>query len=180
MIYLIRHGQTEWNKLKVMQGRTDIPLNEVGISQAKTLGEKIKNVKFAKVFCSPLLRARQTFENLGGRQCIDVVYDDRLLERNYGEFEKTEKSSFDYNLFWNLTKNVKYKRAECAKDFFDRVCDFIKMLENEYAEKDVLVVTHAGVTKVFKWYFDGLNDEEIGPYLPNNCDVLTYSTEKRK
>lgn len=173
MIYLVRHGQTEWNKLKIMQGRTDIPLNEEGIKQAKIVGDKLKNVKFDKIFCSPLLRTRQTLENLGVG-CKDIVYDERLLERNYGEFEKTSKSSFDYNLFWNYSANKHYKKAESVKEFFNRVVEFIKMLENEYKDKKILVVTHAGITKVFKWYFDGLKDEEIGLYLPNNCDVLTY------
>ena len=168
MIFLVRHGQTEWNKLKIMQGRTDIPLNEEGINQAKIVGGKLKDIKFAKIFCSPLLRAKQTLQNLGVK-CKNIIYDERLLERNYGEFEKTPKSSFDYN-----SANKNYKKAECAKDFFNRVVDFIKMLENEYLGKNVLVVTHAGVTKVFKWYFEGIKDEEIGPYLPNNCDVLTY------
>lgn len=100
--------------------------------------------------------------------------DERLLERNYGEFEKTLKSSFDYDEFWNYTLNKKYKKAESAQEFFDRVVDFIQMIKQKYADKNVLVVTHAGVTKVFKWYFDGLKDEEIGPYLPDNCAVSQY------
>ena len=93
MIFLVRHGQTEWNKLKIMQGRTDNPLNEYGINQAKIVGDKLKNIKFAKIFCSPLLRTRQTLENLGVT-CKDIVYDERLLERNYGEFEKNPKATF--------------------------------------------------------------------------------------
>lgn len=65
MIYLVRHGQTDWNKLKVMQGRTDIPLNEKGIEQAKVVGEKLRGINFDAIFYSPLLRAKQTMQNLG-------------------------------------------------------------------------------------------------------------------
>ncbi len=107
MIYLIRHGETDWNKSKVMQGQTDIPLNSNGIEQAKQISQKLKDVKFDIIFCSPLLRTRQTFENLGRTE--KVIFDDRLKERNYGKFEKTPKSSFDYNEFWNYSLNKKYE-----------------------------------------------------------------------
>lgn len=174
MIYLVRHGETDWNKDKVMQGQTDIPLNDNGIAQAKLVGEKLKGINFDVVFCSPLIRTKQTLENLGIK-CDNIKFDERLKERNYGEFEKTKKNSFDYNEFWEYATNKKYKLAESAVEFFDRVTNFIEMIKKDYNNKNILVVTHAGVTKVFKWYFDGLEDNEIGPYLPNNCDVLEYS-----
>ena len=93
MIYIVRHGQTDWNKQKVMQGQIDVPLNETGKEQARELGEKLKDIVFDHIFCSPLLRTRQTLENLKLKSNTRIIYDDRLKERNYGEFEKTKKSS---------------------------------------------------------------------------------------
>ena len=58
-IYLARHGQTDWNVEHKAQGRTDIPLNEVGLEQAKALGESIKNLSFDVCYASPLLRAKK-------------------------------------------------------------------------------------------------------------------------
>lgn len=171
MLYIVRHGQTDWNKDKVMQGQTDIPLNSIGITQAKLAGEKLKHKKFDAIYCSPLTRAKQTLDNLG-IELNNVIYDDRLKERNYGEFEKQLKSSFNYNEFWNLGLDKKYKEAESCKEFFDRVINFLEDITKHHAQ--ILIVTHAGITKVCKYYFEGLKDEEIGPYLPNNAEVLTY------
>ena len=62
MIYIIRHGQTEMNNRKVLQGRSEHPLNDHGVRQAAEAAEKLKEVTFEKVFSSPLIRARQTAE----------------------------------------------------------------------------------------------------------------------
>ena len=176
MIYIIRHGQTDWNKQKVMQGQIDIPLNETGKEQARELGKRLKDIVFDYVFCSPLLRTRQTLENLNLSSKTKLIYDDRLKERNYGEFEKTPKSSFDYNLFWNYSANIKYIKAECCQDFFKRVISLFDEIKTKYKDKNILVVTHAGITKVAKCYFDGwLKDDEIGQYLPNNAEILNYN-----
>ena len=91
VIYIIRHGQTDWNKEKVMQGQTDIPLNETGKEQAREQGEKLKNIVFDYIFCSPLTRTKQTLKNLNVKCKTKIIYDDRLKERNYGEFEKQLK-----------------------------------------------------------------------------------------
>lgn len=115
MLYVVRHGQTDWNKRKVMQGQTDIPLNEEGIKQAKLLREKLKDITFDAIFCSPLIRAKQTCEIIAG--VCNATYDKRIIERNYGEFENREKKSFDYNEFWSYSLNKEYKKAEKCKDF---------------------------------------------------------------
>ncbi len=178
MIYIIRHGQTNWNKEKIMQGQTDIPLNEMGILQAKEQGQKLQKIIFDYVFCSPLLRAKQTLNNLNIKCRNPVIFDDRLKERNYGEFEKKPKSSFDYNLFWSYNKNIKYIKAETCKDFFERVTSLFEEIKLNYERegKTILIVTHAGITKVAKCYYDKwLNDEEIGPYLPKNTEIITYN-----
>ena len=60
MIYIVRHGETDWNILKKLTGQTDIPLNLNGIKQAKEVREKLKNIKFDYVFSSPLKRAYET------------------------------------------------------------------------------------------------------------------------
>ena len=176
MIYIIRHGQTDWNKQKVMQGQMDVPLNETGKEQALELGEKLKNIIFDHIFCSPLLRTRQTLENLNLNSKTKIIFVDRLKERNYGEFEKMPKSSFDYNLFWNYSANIKYRKAESCQDFFKRVISLFEEIKVKYKDKNILIVTHAGITKVAKCYFDGwLKDDDIGKYLPNNAEILNYN-----
>ena len=173
-IFVVRHGQTEWNVMKKMQGSKDIELNEKGISQAKDTADLLRNSSFDIIFCSPLKRARQTAEIINEDREINIIFDERLRERNYGEFEGTSKSSFDYNEFWAYQKNMKYEKAENVQDFFKRINNFLDdITSKEY--NNILIVCHAGVEKAIECYFNGLMpDNEIGPFLPDNASVLKY------
>ena len=64
MLYIIRHGKTDWNELHKLQGRTDIPLNESGRKMARDAGQRYKEINFDICFCSPLVRAMETAELL--------------------------------------------------------------------------------------------------------------------
>lgn len=174
-LFVVRHGQTEWNVLKRMQGSADIPLNDRGIEQAHLTKENLKDNNIDFIFCSPLIRAKQTAKIIAIDKNLDVVYDERLRERDYGEFEGTSKSSFDYNEFWAYNKNLTYTKAENVQDFFDRIYKLLDELKTKYPGKNILIVTHAGVVKAIECYANGMmNDEEIGPFLPDNCSVTKY------
>ncbi len=175
-LYVVRHGQTEWNVLKKMQGSIDIPLNENGIAQAEQTKNNLKNIDFDIILCSPLARARQTAQTINKEKNLNIIFDDRLRERNYGEFEGASKASFNYNDFWAYNKNLKYQKAENVQDFFGRISDFLDDIKNKYPNKSVLVVCHAGVIKAIECYANKmLRDEEIGPFLPDNASVLEYN-----
>lgn len=174
-IYVVRHGQTEWNVLRKMQGSADIPLNENGINQAKQTKQNLKNTKFDIIFCSPLIRAKQTAEIINEEKNLKIIYDERLRERNYGEFEGTSKSSFNYNEFWAYNNNIKYNKAENVQDFFNRIYNFLDDIKSSYSNKNILIVCHAGVVKAIECYANGMmKDEEIGPYLPDNASINEY------
>ena len=78
MIYIVRHGETDWNVLGKLQGSKDIPLNEKGIEQAKELREILKDVKFDIVFASPLQRTLKTAEIICDNE---IIKDERIIER---------------------------------------------------------------------------------------------------
>ena len=84
-IYVMRHGQTNWNINKILQGQTNIDLNETGINQAKAKIEEIKNLDINLIFCSPLNRAAQTAKIVSNRK-IPIIYNDSLTERCFGDF----------------------------------------------------------------------------------------------
>ena len=84
MLYIMRHGKTDWNAKHKLQGRTDIPLNEEGIQMAEQAKEKYKDVNFDICYCSPLVRAKQTAEIVLEGRNIPIVYDDRLMEMCFG------------------------------------------------------------------------------------------------
>ena len=92
MLYIMRHGQTDWNKLHKLQGQTDIPLNDNGRVMAKEASEMYKDVHFDMCFCSPLIRAVETAQLVLEGRDIPIIYDDRLKEMNFGIYEGIEES----------------------------------------------------------------------------------------
>jgi probable phosphoglycerate mutase len=85
IVFLARHGETAWSLTGQHTGRTDLPLTERGERNAHALGERLSGLKFAKVFTSPLLRARRTCELAGFGSAATVDQD--LVEWDYGEYE---------------------------------------------------------------------------------------------
>ena len=178
-LYVIRHGQTEWNVLKKMQGSVDIPLNEKGLEQAEITKSNLNDISLDVILCSPLIRAKQTADIINSDRNLEIIIDDRLRERTYGEFEGTSKNSFNYNDFWAYNKNLKYDKAENIQDFFKRIYDLLDEVKSKYYDKNVLIVTHAGVMKAIECYANGMmEDEEIGPFLPDNASVQKYKIKK--
>jgi len=90
MLYIIRHGQTEWNQRCLLQGRSDSPLDERGIAQARAASEKLTGIRFDAVYSSPLQRAVQTARLVV--PSLEPVIDDRLIEMDYGPYEGTDLS----------------------------------------------------------------------------------------
>lgn len=87
-ICLVRHGETEWNRVGRIQGFSDIPLNATGEAQAEALAERlVKEDVWHHVYCSDLVRARQTAERVAKRVGLTITADERLRERNLGPLE---------------------------------------------------------------------------------------------
>ena len=78
MLYIMRHGRTDWNDLRKLQGRTDIPLNDAGREMADAARKEYADVRFDICFCSPLVRARETAEILLRGRDVPIIADDRL------------------------------------------------------------------------------------------------------
>ena len=171
MIYFVRHGQTDWNKIGRIQGHTDIPLNKLGEEQALIVKEKLKDIKFDKVFSSPLKRAFKTAQIIFDGK---VVADDRLKERCNGDLEGKTKD--EIKVFPNFNDpNDTSCGIESLNNFKNRVKDFIEEVFKKYKNKNVLVVTHAGVCIYARCYFEGEpKDNCFENYKLKNCEVLSY------
>ncbi len=104
IVYLARHGETAWTLSGQHTGLTDLPLTEHGEQNAKCLGERLKGLTFAKVFASPLQRARKTCELAGFGAVAEI--DPDLVEWNYGEYEGlTSAQVHETNPDWKLFRD---------------------------------------------------------------------------
>ena len=83
-IFMVRHGETEWNRQRRLQGRTDIPLNDAGLAEARKAAKALRDVNFDRIFTSPLQRARKTAEILRGSREIPVTVEPVLIEVSFG------------------------------------------------------------------------------------------------
>ena len=92
MLYIMRHGRTDWNERHKLQGRTDIPLNEDGRRMAEAAREEYLDVPLDICYCSPLIRAKETAEIVLRGRDIRIRTDERLREMSFGEYEGIENS----------------------------------------------------------------------------------------
>lgn len=152
MLYIIRHGKTDWNKIYKLQGRTNIPLNQEGIQMAKDAALEYKNIHFDVCFCSPLDRARQTAELLLEGRNIPVNVDERLIEMSFGicEGEQNVFSKPDSPMYPFFMDPLNYKAPQGAESFeqlFSRTGSFLKEVVNPLLEqnKNVLIVGHGAM-----------------------------------
>ena len=176
MIYIVRHGQTDWNVEGRYQGRKDIELNEVGINQAKQLKEKLSNIKFDIVFSSPLKRAYKTAQIITDHP---IIVDDRLIERSNGDLEGKLKNE-TINAVDFTDENDNRMGIETLSNFRSRISDFFNFLDKNYRGRNVLVVTHAGVSIYARCYFEGEpKDGNYNKYKLKNCEVLIYDNTKK-
>lgn len=174
-ILLTRHGQTEWNLLKKVQGKADIELNEKGIEQANNTKNVLSNENFDLIICSPLIRAIQTANIINSNRNIPMIIDERLSERDFGEFEGMLNTEFDFDKFWSYKQNIQYKKAENIRTFFKRVYNFLDDIHLKYKDKRILLVAHGGISIPIYCYFNEIpNTDNLLDLLLDNCEVAKY------
>jgi len=86
-LYLIRHGQTDWNKSKIFRGRADVPLNERGCKEAQALSRHLEHVRATACYASPLSRTIETAGIVARPHSLEVKLDDRLIDMDFGEWQ---------------------------------------------------------------------------------------------
>ncbi|WP_337100075.1 histidine phosphatase family protein [Paenibacillus sp. YIM B09110] len=176
-IYLTRHGQTEWNIQHRFQGHNDSPLTELGIQQAKWLGESLINDRIDVIFSSSSPRAVRTAEIIADEREIQIHTNDELKEISLGIWEgitQEEAKSGDplqYNNFWDDPEAFNVQDSERFSDVSSRSINLLHDIIKEYSGKSILVVTHTVVVKLIMAYFENraLNNLWKPPYIHPTC-----------
>ena len=171
MIYIVRHGQTDYNLEGRYAGRIDVELNEKGIEQANIIKEALKNIHFDMVFSSPLKRALTTASIITNNE---IIVDNRIIERSNGKLEGKLKTEINDDIDFNDPNLTKYN-IENINDFRNRIYNFFDEI-TKYKDKNILVVTHAGVGIYARCYFEGEPDNnDYSKYKIKNCEVIKYN-----
>ncbi len=179
MLYIMRHGKTDWNKMEKLQGHADIPLNEDGIKVAGEAHDKYKDIKFDVCYCSPLQRARQTAEIFLEGTGTPIIIDDRLKEMGFGEFEGTigyfnnPKCPIN-DLFVNPTAYVSVGGAETFEHLNARTGSFLEeVIYPELAKnKNILVVAHGALGCSFISHIKNTPLDHFWDNLIKNCELV--------
>lgn len=190
-IYLIRHGETDQNKCKCLQGRSDIELNEYGRELARKTAEGLKDIPFDIIFTSPLKRARETAEIIRGKREIPIVLEERIQEISFGEYEglcygKENYSIPDKNFMNFFNKPQDYKTppgGESLEEVITRMGEFLQeILQKEvYKDKNILLSTHGCALKACLANINGsLLAEFWGEGVHKNCAVSLIEVKEGK
>lgn len=147
MIYIVRHGETQWNAQGRIQGRRDIELNDNGRRQAEKAGQELSGRSFRIMITSPLLRAKETGAILAKfAEVKEVREDERIIERDFGELDG---AYFNEDVRHRLYQE-KVQGAESLEDVGSRMLEAVKEYASEY-EGDLLIVSHgSAITQLLK------------------------------
>lgn len=152
-VFLIRHGETVWNKDARIQGQVDIPLSEKGIEQAKALSERLKKLNFAGIFSSYLSRARETAAIIAEPHNRQVEVVPGLQELNFGEWEgmTMEEIHKEYTsmtkAWWANPLTTRIPGGETLAELAERSVRAIKGIIERYPDQQVVVVAHGGTIR---------------------------------
>ena len=182
-IWLTRHGQTDLNKARLMQGLTDAPLNETGLAQAAAARKKLlaryPDLTFDAVYASPLKRAVATASIIGGIDRADVLIDERIIEVDFGRYEghKYYLLGPHMTLYWSCPEIFPAPpTVETTASMISRAHAFLKELEKKDYE-NVLITCHGGIIRSLSGYLEDAPRGYKWRPRPHNCEVRVYESK---
>jgi len=166
-IYLVRHGQTAWNKEEIFRGRTDVPLNETGLREAQLAGEYFREMEIHAIYSSPLLRALETAQKIAEVQRLEVRSLQGIIDMCFGEWEGQslkdvqEKDGQRFQQWKNEPHLVKIPGGETLDDVRDRAMAVLEKTIKSHSGKTLLFVSHRVVNKVILCSILGLDNSHF-------------------
>lgn len=175
-LYLVRHGQTDFNAGNLAQGISDIPLNDTGKAQAAALAHTVQPMHFDAYYVSPLQRARQTAEIITGGQA-DFIVDPLLRERSFGEVEGRHVDWSQVGDIHDRRANISTYGIEPVNDLLARAKTFLDHLKATHRpDETILVVAHGGLLRALHFNIVGYDDDTDFPAFHfENCEMREYN-----
>jgi broad specificity phosphatase PhoE len=182
-IYLVRHGQTEWNEKHIIMGQKDSPLTKLGLSQATSTAQELKNIQFDAIFSSDSLRAKRTAEIVKRERNLIIQTSELLRERSHGHFEGKYVSEYMkevcdlYQKFDKLPEEEKMifkfsEDMESDQQLITRVINQLREIALSFPNKKVLVVTHGGCIRTLLLKLGYATREKLQPGSFSNAGYV--------
>ncbi len=179
MLYIMRHGKTDWNLEYRLQGRTNIPLNDQGRQMAEVAREEYKDVHFDKCFCSPLIRARETADILLKDRDVPIIEDERLVEMCFGKYEGMDhiyqKPDCPIRtLFLDPGNYETAEGTESLEELYQRTGEFLKEVALPLVEKgeDILIMGHGAMNSCIVCQIRNIPRERFWEAGIENCKLM--------
>ena len=184
-LYLVRHGETDWNTLGQIQGSCDIGLNETGIAQAREVSKKIteSNIEFVRIYSSEQQRAVQTAQIVSQATGVDHFRIPGLQEIHFGEWEglswKEVQTRYPeaFAHWFRDRRHSTAHRGESYQALVERVLAALHRIISENSA-DVLIVTHGAVIMSLLCYLDHAPFEDMMKYSVKNAELIRIDSTR--
>lgn len=180
-LFVVRHGQTDFNAERRYQGAIDVPLNATGVQQAEALAKQLQQHDIDVIVSSPLKRASDTARILAETLKCDIELMGQFAERSVGVYEGLTPREVQqrHPQLWAKIVTRQINDAppggETILEVGCRVLEGLNQLKKRYGDKKVLLVTHGYIARALYGIFNRVSDEQFYGYLPDNCEIAECS-----
>lgn len=182
-VYMVRHGETDWNRAHRMQGWSDIPLNERGREQAAFAARALASVPLDVIYTSPLKRAEKTAEIIRGERKIPLFAEKGFIEINLGKWDGHTPDEMDvlypgqYDIWRSTPGDVHIDGGETFAKVQERAWKAFLSMVNEEKGKHILLVSHMGCLSTILFKIAGYPLNDLWKHPIGNCALCRVDIE---
>jgi broad specificity phosphatase PhoE len=184
---LVRHGQTEWNRVERFRGRADVPLNAMGLAQAEATGERVAaQWTPSAVYASPLSRAHATAQAIARHFSLPVQPHSGLLDIDYGEWQGLTPDEVKlrwpemHEAWFSLPHTACIPGGETLDDLRARGMDMVRALAAEHSGQTIVLVGHTVINRVILLAIMGLGNDRFWRLRQDTCAINVFEAEDRE
>lgn len=180
-IILVRHGQTEWNRIERFRGRADVPLNRTGMAQARAVGDRLARQLPAAVYSSPLSRAVVTAEQIARPHGLIAQPHGGLIDIDYGLWQGLtprqvgERWPQELDAWYNAPQTVRIPGGETLQVVRERGMSTVRTLAREHPDSSIVLVAHTVMNRLILLGVLGLGNERFWNLGQEPCAINRFT-----
>ena len=183
-IIMVRHGQTEWNRVERFRGRADVPLNETGLEQARATGERVAaSWRPVAVYSSPLSRAVKTAEAIASHFNLPVQVHPNLIDIHYGQWqgltpeEVRERWPDALAMWYEAPHQAQIPEGETLNELRTRAMAVVHELSARHPSQTIVIVGHTVINRIILLGILGLGNERFWRIKQDTCAINVFEAE---